>query len=159
MVDESEPTDYNICQNLWRNVPRNATENRRGLYCVFAKLVKQNNIILSPDLADSICQHIVGHSGRVDLVDWYSRSWYECIVYTRGVSIPSEQLQAIILYINKVDLYKTRNLRENVLLLGPMLQKTGSKSKLLDIVWNNNRWLESRRLESKIIETAVLLES
>ena len=44
-------------------------ENRRGLYCVFAKLVKQNNIILSADLADSICQHVVGHSGRVDLVD------------------------------------------------------------------------------------------
>ena len=72
MVDESEPTDY-ICQNLW-NVPRNATGCkftglRRGLYCVFAELVKQNNIILSPDLADSICQHVVGHSGRVDLVD------------------------------------------------------------------------------------------
>ena len=69
MVDESEPTDYNICQNLWRNVPRNATEHRRDLYCVFAKLVKQNNIILSPDLADSICQHVVGYSSRVDLVD------------------------------------------------------------------------------------------
>ena len=69
MVDESEPTDYNICQNLWRNVPRNATEHRRDLYCVFAKFVKQNNIILSPDLADSICQHVVGYSSRVDLVD------------------------------------------------------------------------------------------
>ena len=65
-------------------------ENRRCLYCVFAKLVKQNNIILSPDLADCICQHVVGHSARVDLVDWYSRSWYECIVYTRGVSIPMQ---------------------------------------------------------------------
>ena len=59
MVDESEPTDYNICQNLWRNVPRNASEHRRDLYCIFAKLVKQNNIILSPDLANSICQHVV----------------------------------------------------------------------------------------------------
>ena len=67
MVDESEPTDYNIYQNLWKNVPRNATGHRGGLYCVFAKLVKQNNIILSPDLADSICQHVVGHSGRVTL--------------------------------------------------------------------------------------------
>ena len=67
MVDESEPTDYNICQNLSRNVPRNATENRRGLYCVSAKLVEQNKIILSPDLAHSICQHVVGHSGSVTL--------------------------------------------------------------------------------------------
>ena len=35
-------------------MPRNATGHRRGLYCVFAKLVKQNNIILSEDLADSM---------------------------------------------------------------------------------------------------------
>ena len=59
MVDESEPTDYNICQHSWRNVLRNATEHRRDLYCIFVKLVKQNNVILSQDLAKSICQHVV----------------------------------------------------------------------------------------------------
>ena len=116
--------------------------------------MSRTSYILSSNLADSICQHVAGHSGRVDLVDWYSRSWYECIVYTRGVSIPSEQLQAIILYINKVDLYKTRNLRENVLLLGPMLQKTGSKSKLLEYLisfetitvgWKAGGWKQNYR--------------
>ena len=80
-------------------LPRNATAHRRDLYCVFAKLVKQNNIILYPDLADSICQHVVGYLSRVDLVDCYSRSWYDGIMYTRGVSIPSGQLQATILYL------------------------------------------------------------
>ena len=64
MVDESEPTDYNICQNLWRNVPK-CHEHRHDLYCIFAKLVKQNNIILSPDLVNSICQHVVGQSSRL----------------------------------------------------------------------------------------------
>ena len=65
MVDESEPTDYNICQHSWRNVLRNAPEHRRDLYCIFVKLVKQNNVILSQDLAKSICQHVVGQSSRL----------------------------------------------------------------------------------------------
>ena len=48
MVDESEPTDYNICQNLWRNVLRNATEHRHDLYCIVVKLVKKLIILFYP---------------------------------------------------------------------------------------------------------------
>ena len=80
MVDESEPTDYNICQNLWRNVPRNAmyTEHRRDLYCIFAKLVKQNNIDLENVEG-------TGPEGRIikrDIINLKSREEAVTILFT-----------------------------------------------------------------------------